>query len=136
MFQAFVNADRDLGGESVSASEYWCADDGRKSGIDQNLAAHDDEAAEEFRVIVWMMNAINFTSSHLCRRLCLWVLIAKNVLYLSIQLIRGLINEFEIACFDLSPRPFAEVLSEHGFDESGARVLRFGDAIDAGEHLF
>ena len=39
-----------------------------------------------------------------------WVLIPKNVLHLSIQLVRSLIDEFDIASFDLSPRPFAQVL--------------------------
>src|SRR6202795_3740347 len=71
----------------------------------------------------------------LCR-LCLRVLIPKNVLHLCIQLIRSLINEFEVASFDLSPRPFAQVLGEHGFDESGARLLRSCNAINPGEHLF
>src|SRR5208282_1875552 len=48
---------------------------------------------------------------------------------------RCLIDEFEIASFDLSPRPFAEVLGEHGFDESGARLFRSCNAINAGEHF-
>ena len=74
MFQAFVDTDRDLGRESVSASEYRCADDGGESGIDQDLAAHDYEAPVRFRVVArtivasgipaWMMNAIDFASSH------------------------------------------------------------------------
>ncbi len=138
MFHAFVDTDRDLGGESVSASEDRGADDGGKSGIEQNLTAHDDEVTVEFRIIagriIRMMNAIDFASSHR-RSLCLWVLIAKNVFDLWVQFVRGVIDEFEIASFDLSPRPFAEVLDEHGLDEGGARLLRSGEAIDAGEHV-
>jgi len=90
-----------------------------------------------------MMNAIDFASSHLvisisasAAGLCLWVLIPKNVLDLCIQLIRSLIDEFEVASFNLSPRPFAQVLSEHGFDESRARLLRSRNAINPGEHFF
>jgi hypothetical protein len=72
MFQAFVDTDRDLGRESVSASEYRCADDGGESGIDQDLAAHDYEAPVKFRVVASgitapMMNAIDFASPHLRR---------------------------------------------------------------------
>jgi hypothetical protein len=70
MFQAFVYTDRDLGRKSVSASEYRGADDGGESGIDQDLAAHDDEASVKFRIVssriaARLMNAIDFASSHL-----------------------------------------------------------------------
>ena len=64
MFQAFVDADRDLGRESMSAGEYRCADNGGESGIDQRLAAHHYKAPIEFRIAAGMMNAINFASSH------------------------------------------------------------------------
>jgi len=49
----------------MSASEYRGADDGGKLGIDQDLAAHDDEAPVELRVVIRVMNAIDFASSHL-----------------------------------------------------------------------
>ena len=65
MFQAFVDADRNLGREAVPASKYRCAHDGGKSGIDQDLAADYYEAAVKFRIVAGMMNAINFASSHL-----------------------------------------------------------------------
>jgi len=65
MFQAFVDADRNLGGESVAASEYGGTDNGGESGIDQDLAADYYEAAVKFRIVAGMMNAINFASSHL-----------------------------------------------------------------------
>jgi hypothetical protein len=75
MFQAFVDSDRDLGRESVSASKYWCAHNGGESGINQDLAAHNDEAPIKFGVVTGrilasrmttrMMNAIDFASSHL-----------------------------------------------------------------------
>jgi hypothetical protein len=143
MLQAFVDTDRDLGRESVSASEYRRTDDSGESGIDQDLAAHDDEAPIKLRIltgkIIGMMNAINFASSHffnLCRRLSFGILIPKNVFDLGIQLCCGLIDEFEIASFELRPRPFPKVLREHGLDEGGARLLRSGNAIDAGKHLF
>lgn len=70
MLQAFVNADRDLGRETVSMGEYRCTDDGRKCGIKQDLAAYHYEASEELRIITVgifarLRNAINFASSHL-----------------------------------------------------------------------
>ena len=77
MLQSFVDANRNLGGESVSAAEDRCADDARKSGVDQDLAADYDEAAVKLRVVaksaarsaassgVRMMNTIDFASSHL-----------------------------------------------------------------------
>ena len=85
MLQSFVDANRNLGGECVSAAEDRCADDARKSGVDQDLAAEYDEAAVKLRVVagsaagsaassaarsaarsgVRMMNAIDFASSHL-----------------------------------------------------------------------
>ena len=65
MFQAFVDADRNLGAEAVSASEYRGTDDGGESGIDQDLAAHYHEAPVKFRIVAGMMNAINFASSYL-----------------------------------------------------------------------
>lgn len=49
----------------MSASEYWRADNGGESGIDEDLAAHDDEAPVKLRVASRMMNAIDFASSHL-----------------------------------------------------------------------
>ena len=79
MFQAFVDTDRDLGGKPVSACEYRRADDGGESGIDQDLAAYNDEAAIEFGIVsgrtAGLMYAINFASSHVlifnpCRSLC------------------------------------------------------------------
>ncbi len=65
-----------------------------------------------------------------------WPLIPENVLDLRIQIISSLVDEFEIASFDLSPRPFAQVLSEHGLNESGSRLLRSRNAIDPSEYLF
>ena len=64
MFQAFVDTNRDLGRESVSASEYRCANDRGESGINQDLAADDDEAPVKFRIIVSgisarMVNAVS-----------------------------------------------------------------------------
>jgi len=44
-------------------------------------------------------------------------LIPEDVLYLWIQLIRGLIDEFEIASFNLRPHLLAQVLSQHVFDK-------------------
>src|ERR1700679_484834 len=79
---------------------------------------------------------IYFCSSLLCRGLCVRVLVAKDVLHFYIEFVGGLIDEFEIASFDLSPRPFAQVLGEDGFDKSGTRLLRPGNAIDPGQHLF
>jgi len=64
-----------------------------------------------------MMNAINFASSHLCRRLFLCRLIPEDVFDLGIQLIRGVIDEFEIASFNLFPCTLAQILSKHGFDK-------------------
>jgi hypothetical protein len=49
----------------MSASEYWRADNGGESGIDEDLAAYDDEAPVKLRVASRMMNAIDFASSHL-----------------------------------------------------------------------
>jgi hypothetical protein len=141
MFQAFVDTGGDLGRESVAASEDRRADDGGESGVDEDLAAHNDEAPVKFRVVCRMMNAIDFASFHLlisnaAAPLGLWVLIAKNVLHLGIQLMRRFIDEFEIARFDLCPRPSPQILGEHGFDERGARLLRSHDAINAGEYVF
>jgi hypothetical protein len=69
MFQAFVDTHRDLGRKSVSASEDRCANDGRKSGIEQDLAADDNEAAVKLGIVAGgifsrTMNAIDFASSH------------------------------------------------------------------------
>lgn len=160
MFQALVDTDRDLRGKPVSAGEYRCADDGGESRINQDLAAYDDEAAIKFGIVsarrtARLMYAIDFASSHVLiftsllftsaaglllpyfsRQLCVRVLIAKNVLHFNIEFIGSLIDELEIASFDLRPRAFAQVLSEYGFDKSGARLLRPRNAIDPGEHLF
>ena len=65
MFQAFADADRNLGLEPAPASEYRGTDDGGKSGIDQDLAANVHEAPVKFGIVAGMMNAINFASSHL-----------------------------------------------------------------------
>jgi len=70
MFQAFIDTDRDLGRESVSASKYRRADDGGESGIDQDLAADYYEAPVEFGIVTSgiaprLMNAIDFAPSHL-----------------------------------------------------------------------
>jgi hypothetical protein len=74
VLQAFVDADRDLSGEAVTASQDGCADDGGKFGIDQGLAAYDYEATIEFGVVpgmivARMMNAIDFAPSHRLRLL-------------------------------------------------------------------
>ena len=89
------------------------------------------------------MNAIDFASSHrfisnallplYCGRLCLRVLITKNVPHLGIQFIRRLIDEIEIASLDLCSRLLTQILREHGFDESGTRLLRSCEAVDRGE---
>ena len=110
VLQAFVDADRDLSGESVAASQDGRADHGGKFGIDQGLAAHDHEAAIEFGIVAGMMNAIDFAPSHR-PWLRLSLLIAEDVLHFFVQFIRGLIDEFEIASFNLSPRLLAEVSS-------------------------
>jgi hypothetical protein len=83
VLQAFVDADRDLSGESVAASQDGGADDGGKFGIDQGLTAYDHEAAIELGVvagmITGMMNAIDFARLiGPWLRLCL--LIAEDVL--------------------------------------------------------
>jgi hypothetical protein len=77
MFQALVNTDRYLGGKPVSAAKDRRADDGRESGINQDLPAYDDEAAIQLGIVsrtivcrtisrrtAGLMNAINFASSH------------------------------------------------------------------------
>ena len=64
------------------------------------------------------------------------VLIPENVLNLSIQFIRSLIDQFKIASFHLRPRPFAQVLREDGLNESGARLLRSGNAVDPASTSF
>ena len=69
MFQALVDTERDLGGKPVSAAKDRRADDGRESGINQDLSAYDDEAAIKFGIVsahrtAGLMNAINFASSH------------------------------------------------------------------------
>lgn len=83
-----------------------------------------------------MMNTINFASSHfLTRRLCFRRLIPEDVLNLWVQLIRGLIDEFEVASFNLRSRLFAQVLSQNGFNKSRTRVLRPCHSVDAGEYV-
>jgi len=138
MFQAFIDADRNLGREPVPASEYRRTDDGGKPGIDQDLAAHYHETPVKSWIVAGMMNAIDFASPHplLHRRLLPCNLIPQNVFYLCIQLIRGLIEEFEIASFNLRPRLPTEVLSQHSFDKCRTRLLRSRNPIDAAEHVF
>src|SRR5438552_9546243 len=69
MFQSLVDTDGNLRRESVSATEYRCADDRRESGVDQDLAAHYDETPVELWIVAvsaaGMMYAINLASSHL-----------------------------------------------------------------------
>ena len=53
----------------MSASENRGADDGRESGIEQDLAADDNEAAVKLGIVAGgifsrTMNAIDFASSH------------------------------------------------------------------------
>src|SRR5271166_247930 len=83
-----------------------------------------------------LISAAGHLPPYFCRRLCVRVLIAKNVLHFYIEFVGSLIDELEIASFDLRPRAFAQVLCEYGFDKSGTRLLRPGNAIDPGEHLF
>ncbi len=64
MFQALVDADRNLSRESVASSKDRRADDAGESGINQSLAAHDHEAAIEFGIVAGMMNPIDFAPSH------------------------------------------------------------------------
>ena len=98
----------------VVASEEGCTDDGGESGIDQGLAAHDREAAIEFGIVAGMMKATDFAPSHrLPAKLRLGLLIAEDVLHFFIQIIRSLIDQFEIASLDLRPRLLPQVPSKH-----------------------
>jgi hypothetical protein len=75
MFHALVDTHRNLCRESVPATEDRGAKHRGKSGIDQNLAAHHDETAIGFRVVIGTMNAINFASSHL---VVLWQIVEQT----------------------------------------------------------
>jgi hypothetical protein len=66
VLQTFIDSDRHLGRETVPTRQNRRADDGRKSGINQYLAAHHDEAAVKLRIVAGMMHAVDFASSHLC----------------------------------------------------------------------
>jgi len=108
VFKPFVYANRDLRRESMSSGEYRCADNGGKSGIDERLTADYHKGPIRLGIVSGLVNAVKFSSPHSCSSLLLYYrLIAEYVFYLCIQFICSLVEEFQIACLDLRPPPFA-----------------------------
>src|SRR5260370_37723177 len=62
--QAFVGTDGNLRGERFSAGEDGRADDGRKPGVDQDLAADDHEGAGLLGTSARSMDAVEFVTVH------------------------------------------------------------------------
>jgi hypothetical protein len=48
----------------MPTAENWCANYGGDFGVDQCLAAHDNETAIKFRISAGMMNPIDVASLH------------------------------------------------------------------------
>ena len=102
----------------MSAAENRGADHRGESGVDQRLTAYHHEAAIELRVVGGVIDAIDFAcASFASSDLDVTRLVPENVLNLSIQFIRSLVDEFKIAGFNLRARTLAQVLSENAFNE-------------------
>ena len=64
VLHAFVGADGDLGRQAFSGGKNGGTDYGRKAGIDQGLAADDNEGSELLRIAAWPGHAVKFASPH------------------------------------------------------------------------
>ena len=85
-----------------------------------------------------MMNAIDFAPCHrLPGRLRLCLLTAEDVPHFFIQFIRSLMEQFEIASFDLRPCRLAQVPSKPSFDKCRPPLFRSCPAMDVFSlHIF
>lgn len=65
MFETFVDPGRNLSGEPATPGENGRANDGRVTGVDQFLPAHQDVTAKTPGIVLRFEDAINISASHL-----------------------------------------------------------------------
>jgi len=138
MFQAVIGTNGNLRRQSFAVAKNGSTDNGRESGIDQNLTADDDKDAILFEITTRFVNAIEFTTLHTIsgRALFLGRLELQNIRSFEIKTVGSPIETIEISCLQSGFAAIPEVCAKNAFDESRAGLFGASETVNFRKKVF
>ena len=100
------------------------ANHGRKSRVDKRLPTNHHKAPVKLRIPASPSTRMTYAIFPPVSSASLHRLIPENVLYLGTQFVRRLIDQFQIARFNLRPRPLPQIIPQHRLNKSRPRPRR------------